>query len=475
MIQNINILIVDDDEDDFFITSQYIMEIHTFNTTCDWCYSIPEARKKLRSNAYDIYLLDYRLGALTGLDLLKEAIAGGTYKPIILLTGKGTPEIDNQSIEAGAYDYLTKAEINPEKLERCFRYTLERYKSFKLINDNEKKFRHIFLNALSFIFTCTDLLVFTECNPAVESFLGYSPEELKGTSLLRYVNENDRDSFIKIIQARKNIRNVPLHFISKSGDSRSGSISLSYFEDENYEVVWQGIVYDETLRHQLEQTKLQSQKIDATYRLVRTLAHEIRNPLTNIGLSIESLKKTEEPEDKDVFLNIMNRSYVRINDILTELLQSSSTVELKPELADLKDLINEVLDKNLDRIKLSNVQLQTNYPDFPVVKIIDREKFALAITNLVVNAVEAMDKEERILNISLNKTLDQTVIQIKDNGKGIGNDEMKRLFEPYYTTKKSGMGLGLVSTLNIIKSHKAIIEVDSRPNTGTAFRIVFSE
>lgn len=453
------------------------MEIQSFNATCDWCYSIPEARKKLKSNAYDIYLLDYRLGAHTGLDLLKEAIAAGTYKPVILLTGKGTPEIDNQSVEAGAYDYLTKAEINPEKLERCFRYTLERYKSFKLLNDNEKKFRHIFLNALSFIFTCNDLLVFSECNPAVESFLGYSPEDLKGTSLLRYIEESERDPFIKIIQARRNIRNVPVRFISKSGESRPGSVSLSYFEDENYEVLWQGIVYDETLRHQLEQNRLQSQKIDATYRLVRTLAHEIRNPLTNIGLSIESLKKTNEQEDKDLFLNIINRGYLRINDILTELLQSSSIVELKPELADLKDLINEVLEKNSDRISLGNVELLTNYPDFPVVKPIDREKFALAITNLVVNAVEAMDMNaaEKILSVSLHKTLDQTVIQIKDNGKGIGTDEMKRLFEPYYTTKKSGMGLGLVSTLNIIKSHKAIIEVDSRPKSGSAFRIIFSE
>jgi signal transduction histidine kinase len=71
--------------------------------------------------------------------------------------------------------------------------------------------------------------------------------------------------------------------------------------------------------------------------------------------------------------------------------------------------------------------------------------------------------------------LDQTVIQVRDNGSGIREDELKKLFEPYFTTKKTGMGLGLVSTLNIIKSHGAIIEVDSKPSQGTSFKVIFQE
>jgi len=63
---------------------------------------------------------------------------------------------------------------------------------------------------------------------------------------------------------------------------------------------------------------------------------------------------------------------------------------------------------------------------------------------------------------------------MKDNGSGIQEDQLKKLFEPYFTTKKTGMGLGLVSTLNIIKSHKASIEVDSKPGVGTSFRIIFT-
>jgi PAS domain S-box-containing protein len=264
----LNILIIDDDEDDYFITSQYLQEIKAINIECSWSYNINDAQLKLKSNNYDIYFLDYRLGAKTGLELLKEAIAEGVYKPIILLTGKGTPEIDNLAVEAGAYDYLIKGEISSEKLERCLRYAVERYKSFKVINDNEKKFRLIFENALSFIFTCNESLVFNNCNPASEYLLGYTPSELKETSLLKYIDPELTTSFIKQTQSRKNIRNLNLRFITKQGQIKSGNLSLTYFENENFEVLWQGIIYDETLRLKVEQTKLQAQKIDATYSFI---------------------------------------------------------------------------------------------------------------------------------------------------------------------------------------------------------------
>src|SRR5436189_287936 len=76
---------------------------------------------------------------------------------------------------------------------------------------------------------------------------------------------------------------------STTTKKKTGNLSLTYFESADIEAHWQGIVYDETMRLQAEQTKLQLEKLEATYRLVRTLAHEIRNPLTNIGLSIEGM------------------------------------------------------------------------------------------------------------------------------------------------------------------------------------------
>src|SRR5919206_5102547 len=115
--QPLHILIVDDDEDDFFITSDYIRNIPYGEYRIDWSYNYADALKKLVSNQYDVYFVDYRLGIKTGMDLLNDAIKNGCEAPIILLTGKGTQEIDVKAMESGAYDYLIKSELNTEKLE----------------------------------------------------------------------------------------------------------------------------------------------------------------------------------------------------------------------------------------------------------------------------------------------------------------------------------------------------------------------
>jgi len=474
MLPDLKILIIDDDEDDYFITSQYLEEIETINISCNWSYNIKDALQKLISNAYDLYFLDYRLGAKTGLEVLKEAILNGTIKPVILLTGKGTPEIDKLAVENGAYDYMIKSELTSEKLERCLRYAIERYKSFKQLNDNEKKYRLIFENALSFIFTCDKLMQFRDCNAAAEYLLGYSPQELRGMSFLNVVEESDKEELKELLVSKKNIKNLNIKFSTKHGDIKTGNLSLTYFDTDAVEAHCHGIMYDETMRAQAEQEKIQSEKLEATYRLVRTLAHEIRNPLTNIGLSVEGLLEKGIDDVRMPYIDIIKRGSKRINDIISELLNSSKAVELKPELVDLNVLIKDVLSIAQDRIQLKNIDTSISLLDFPVVKTLDKEKFKIALLNLMVNAIEAMDKPESLLTVNLNQNLEHTSIVVKDNGSGMSEDQLNKLFEPYFTTKKTGMGLGLVSTLNIIKSHKATIEVDSKPDEGTSFKINFA-
>src|SRR5215471_6725262 len=122
----VRVLIVDDDEDDFFITSDLIRQIPDNNFKIDWCYNYDQALKSINAGGYDIYFVDYRLGIKTGIDLLKEACSNGCEEPIVLLTGKGNKIIDVEAMQIGATDYLIKSELSVEKLERCIRYSLER-------------------------------------------------------------------------------------------------------------------------------------------------------------------------------------------------------------------------------------------------------------------------------------------------------------------------------------------------------------
>lgn len=124
--KKINVLLVEDDEDDFILTSSLLDEIRTDRFEPVWAKTYDEALDKISSAPFDVCLLDYRLGARNGLDLLRETRDRGFDSPIILLTGQGDQEIDIQAMKAGAADYLVKAQINAANLERSIRYAIQK-------------------------------------------------------------------------------------------------------------------------------------------------------------------------------------------------------------------------------------------------------------------------------------------------------------------------------------------------------------
>ena len=104
----------------------------------------------------------------------------------------------------------------------------------------------------------------------------------------------------------------------------------------------------------------------------------------------------------------------------------------------------------------------------------DAEKLKIALLNIIINAIEAMEAEEGVLEISLEKNENTGLLTIKDNGCGISDENLSKLFEPYFTAKRNGMGLGLATTLNILQSHNVDVEVQSRLGEGTSFILTFT-
>src|SRR4029078_5642802 len=188
----IRILIIDDDEDDFFITSEYLKLIQEYQLQIDWCYRFNDAVMHLQNRAYDMYFVDYRLGAKTGLDFLKEAVRLGCEEPIVLLTGKGNKDVDIEAMQMGATDYLIKTELTTDKLERCIRYSLERTSYLKALRANEKKYRNIFELSKDAVFTVDKSLKFGDMNHATSVLLGYDREELVNMSFYNLI-EDDAD------------------------------------------------------------------------------------------------------------------------------------------------------------------------------------------------------------------------------------------------------------------------------------------
>jgi PAS domain S-box-containing protein len=470
----VRILIIDDDEDDYILTSGFLKSIEDRILHIDWCYNYKTALERIASKAADLYLVDYRLGAKTGIDLLQEAMKMNCEEPIILLTGKGNSKIDKQAMEMGAVDYLIKGELTTEKLERCIRYSLERAASTKALRANEKKYRNIFEKSKEAVFTLNRDLIFKDVNTAMSKLAACEKHQLIDTKLYHLIeNESIHQTIRDRLSANGEVTDLEVEIMSMKGKKRFCILNLSLERDSNNATYVQGILHDITNQKRTERATLLAEKLAATGRLVRTLAHEVRNPLSNIHMSLEQLGGLTRDEDK-IYIDIIDRNGKRINDLITELLTSSKPTDMVLERLVLQSVIDEAISAALDRLTLKQIKLKIAYPETPCYIGGDKGKLKIAFLNIIINAVEAIDHKNGELVISVTCTEESNVVEISDNGCGIPSENLSKLFEPFFTSKRNGIGLGLASTLNILQAHRANIEVKSQPKVGTSFILSFN-
>jgi signal transduction histidine kinase len=203
------------------------------------------------------------------------------------------------------------------------------------------------------------------------------------------------------------------------------------------------------------------------------LAHEVRNPLTNINLAVEMLKTTLKSDEQKLYLDIILRGSGRINDLVTDLLMLCQGDELLPGMHSIHQLLDQVLTMTQDRIMLKNITVSREYSTIDCKILLDKEKMKIALTNIIINAIDAMPSENGRLRLITRSINEKCVIEIQDNGIGISEENLQHIFKPYFTDKSSGMGLGLSTTQNILLSNHAKIDVLSKEGKGTRFILTF--
>ena len=475
--EKIKVLIIDDDEDDFFIISGYLNDIDGTQFVPQWCNNYSEAVSKIKKADHDIYLIDYRLGARTGLDLLKEVSGIEEGKPLILLTGKGNRQIDVEAMKFGATDYLIKSDLDSEKLERSIRYSLDRYSSLKALKESENKYRNLFESSGDILFIADNNLLFSEVNETASSFFGYDKDQLKTHVLYDFIpNPVMREKINRRIQDKRNIDELELEIENHQNERRNCILSL-LVENKTVGInLCRGVIHDITNIKKAEQINLQSAKLAANERLVRILAHEIRNPLNNIQLSAENLEiLLGDSTSHQSLINIISRNTTRINQMITELLTSTKTMELAFEKHALQDVVEESLSFARDRIDLQKIKLNRLFFPNPLYVWVDRPKLQIAFSNILINAIEAMESDKGELSVTVTDAPESYRVAIKDNGRGIPAEYLSNIFEPFFTMKKNGMGLGLSAAYGIFQSHKATLQVESFPDSGTTFIMDFNK
>jgi signal transduction histidine kinase len=200
-----------------------------------------------------------------------------------------------------------------------------------------------------------------------------------------------------------------------------------------------------------------------------TLVHEIRNPLTNINLAIEALTDTKDVNGQASLLKILKRSSDRISDLVTDLLTAQHTNKASTKAHSIKFLLDEVLSLNRDRFMLKNVTVRKTHSMHDSIMQLNNYKVKIALTNIIINAIEAMPATNALLEIATKLLHGVYFIVIKDNGKGISQENLHHIFKPFFTTKQGGMGLGLSGSLSILRANHIGVDVRSEAGKGTSF------
>jgi signal transduction histidine kinase len=228
----------------------------------------------------------------------------------------------------------------------------------------------------------------------------------------------------------------------------------------------------------------QAERLAAVGELAAGLAHEVKNPLAGIKVSIEVLKSelNLEQEDKEIFLRIINEIN-RIESLLKNMLNYARPSKPKPESVNLHEILDNIikiseyslkspgdsprLTKDIDFIKDFSSDLPKIYAD--------PGQLQQVFLNLILNSIDAIS-EEGTITLKTALTSDESVqIQISDNGKGINAEVLSSIFNPFFTTKSKGNGLGLAICKRLIEQHNGTIEVFSNPEAGTTFIITLPQ
>jgi two-component system sensor histidine kinase HydH len=228
---------------------------------------------------------------------------------------------------------------------------------------------------------------------------------------------------------------------------------------------------DMTNVRQLEEQLRRSERLASLGRLAAGIAHEIRNPLSSIkGFATLLAKRSGGDEKSQRISRVMVEEVERLNRVVGELLDFARPTELHKGLHSCRELIDRTLQLVDKDARHRRVRIESAVDPEDLQVAVDPDRFAQILLNLYLNALQAMDKGGT-LRIEAFRQGERTTFVVSDSGTGILPEHLPNIFDPYFTTKPGGVGLGLANVHKLIEAHGGEIEVESSPEQGSSFII----
>ena len=297
--------------------------------------------------------------------------------------------------------------------------------------------------------------------------------EIKGMHFTEFVEEEHKDFVLeRWAEVGKGIFNpYELEVTARDGTRRNLLITPRPVKGTNRYVLVQR---DVTHMKNLEKKYYESQKLAAVGQLSAGIAHEVRNPLSSIKMSLQILEKRMKPEGNDLKrFKIAEREVEHLEKLVNDVLIFARPLSPKRESSDIKGIVEHALAMVEKSLKDKKINVRKRFDkDLPSLEV-DPAMLEQALINIYRNAIDAMDASGKLLISAqrAGKSGKRITIEVEDNGYGIDNADLPHLFNPFFTKKKYGTGLGLSQVKKIIEQHQGSIEILSKPGEGTRFII----
>ncbi|MGG1686002.1 ATP-binding protein [Pseudalkalibacillus sp. NRS-1564] len=225
---------------------------------------------------------------------------------------------------------------------------------------------------------------------------------------------------------------------------------------------------DMTSYYQLQEQVIQSEKLSAIGKLGAGFAHEIRNPLTSI-IGFTQLLDVDEKQAN--YISIIRAELDRMKNLVNQFVMMGKPTVSERTLKQLNPLVFETVELMKSNAHLHNVELEFDANTENITVCMDSSQIKQVLINFIKNAIEAMPEGGEI-SVHLTKNEENAVISIEDDGKGMSEEEVKQLGTPFFSTKRSGLGIGLSICFDIMEAHNGEIAIDSEIGKGTKARLI---
>ncbi|TGK07643.1 hybrid sensor histidine kinase/response regulator [Leptospira semungkisensis] len=496
---NPNVLIIDDEAEIRTALERVISRegYHVFLAE-----DFDSAMKIVRDFQVDIVISDILMGGKDGIEVAREIKKYNSNIPVILITGNPQLHTAEEALRNRVFDYISKPVSRQNiltALENARREKEERDRKSKRILRTVREKSHLvqqsrdlnYRNSLILettgdcVITLDEDLTIRGANQATVRNFGYEEAEIVGHKITLLISDENKDPYLERISHLMNRKSdhqiARLHnaeLVSRDGGKFNFDISVCRYE-LNGKTYYTGIARDITQKNIISEKLVDAERRAFLTTIASSIGHEINNALTAVQgfIEVARLPDADEPI-KDKAIQVTWNQITKLKNLTFNLLQLGKPGDLgrDREILDLNDVVESVIEvfRKTSRLKYCEIVFQKAKEKTFVHS--NADQLSLLFSNIFLNSADATSNKGRI-EISVSERNRHPVVHIKDDGIGMTQEVLVKIFQPYFTTKKTGQGTGLgMFVAKEIADHFGIrIEIDSEPEKGTEFRLVFPD